>query len=290
VPAASTRKRASGLGREQHRHPPGRDRARLQARGGALGGAAPDRGRCLEVVGRQRGRVPAIALHRIALPRDQRAADGVLGAAIATDEAMRIRVHAERRAAADRSAVGIGDSCIAVAPGGLAGQRQVDGAIGVQRPRMPGVEIGKPARRRLRHERCLGQAGGRVVLGMARDRTGLFDGGVQALLAQVGGAGAALALAEVLGHGDAAVTGGLHRLDRAHAHVHAEPALLAAADLGLAGAAFAAKFEQPLRGGGEMVQPRPAVVGGDGGDCVQWLILHACPFARARPSVAGDRE
>src|SRR3546814_976458 len=53
--------------------------------------------------------VPAVALHRLALPGDQRAADAVQGVAVAADEAVRVGVDAQRLAAADRSAVGIAD-------------------------------------------------------------------------------------------------------------------------------------------------------------------------------------
>ena len=122
----------------------------------------------------------------------------VLGAALAAEEAVRVGVHRHAFAAADRGAVGVGDARVAArgrpprrpAPGRSRGRRRAP----------------TDARRRGRAElRCaisagIGQAGGCVVLGVAGDRAGLRDGGLQAFLAQVGGAGAALALAEVDGH------------------------------------------------------------------------------------------
>jgi hypothetical protein len=100
-------------------------------------------------------------------------------------------------------------------------------------PGMPGVELAHV----LGHQPGVGQARGGVVLGMARDRAGLLDGGVEAVLAQVGGAGAALAVAEIDRHGDTAVAGGFDGLDLAHADVDVEAGFLRTGHLGLAGAA-----------------------------------------------------
>ena len=78
--------------------------------------------------------------------------------------------------------------------------------VGFQRPRMPGIEIGEaPGRRQPRHQAGIGQAGSRIVLGEPRNCAGLLDSRVQAVLAQVGRAGAALALAEIHGDRDAAI-------------------------------------------------------------------------------------
>ena len=87
---------------------------------------------------------------------------------------------------------------------------------------------------------------------------------------------AALALAEVDGHGDAAVTGGLDRFDLAQAHVHIQPALIAAADLGLGGAQGLGPLQQALGDVGQLLQALQAVVGrGDfRGDHVQCFILY----------------
>ena len=92
-----------------------------------------------------------------------------------------------------------------------------------------------------RHQFRIGEAGGGIVLGVARDRAGLLDGRGEAVLAQVGGAGAALALAEVHGDGDAAVARGFDRFHRAHAHVHLQAGVLGTADLGLVGAGARAR-------------------------------------------------
>src|SRR3546814_13434196 len=105
--------------------------------------------------------VPAVALHRLALTGDQRAADAVQGVAVAADEAVRVGVDAQRLAAADRSAVGIADLRVAVAAGGFAGQREVDRAVRVQRPRVPAVEFAQVGR----HQRGVGPAGCRLVDG-----------------------------------------------------------------------------------------------------------------------------
>jgi hypothetical protein len=107
---------------------------------------------------------------------------------------------------------------------------------------MPAVELAQ----RGRHQSGVGQAGGRIFLGMAGDRAGLRHRRLQAVLAQVGGAGAALARAEVDGDGDAAVAGGLDRFHLAHAHVDGKPAVLVAADLGLAGTGGAGCGQQLL--------------------------------------------
>src|SRR5690606_2816734 len=201
--------------------------------------------------------VPAVALHRLALPGDQRAADAVLGAALAANEAMRVRVHAQRFATAHGRTVGIGDARVGFAAGTLTGQGQVDCAVGVERPRVPTVEFAQVGR----HQRRVGKAGGRVVLGELRDRAGLGDGRLQALATQVGGAGAALALAEVDSDADAAIAGRFDCLDAAHAHADVEAALLRARHLGLVGTAGAAALEQARGDRLEAVQAALAVVG-----------------------------
>ncbi len=247
--------RTRDFGGEQHRHLAGRQRARVEARCSAFGGASTHRRGLLQVLGGQCGAVPAIALHVFAVAGDQCAAEGVLGAALATGEPMRVGVHAQARAAADGSAIGVRDPRVAFATGVLASQREVDGAVSIDAPWVPGVEFRPRAiRRQLRHQLALGKSGGRIVFGMARDRAGLFDGGVEAVLVQVGGAGAALALAEIHGDGNAAVAGRLDRLDLAHAHVDVEAVLLGARDLGLAGAARAAALQQLLCGRGQLLQ------------------------------------
>ncbi|MCW0425699.1 hypothetical protein NB713_003642 [Xanthomonas sacchari] len=194
----------------------------------------------------------------------------MVGAALAADEAVRIGIDRQALAAAGRGAVGIADPRIGVATGGLAGQRQVDRLLGLQRPRMPTVVI----RLLARHQRRLGQASRHIVLGVAGDGAGLGHGGLQAGLVQVGGTGAALALAEVDGDADTAVAGGFHGLHSAQAHVDVQPAVFAAADLGLAGAKRAGARQQPFGDVGQALQALLAVVAVQiGGDRVQCFIL-----------------
>ncbi len=263
--------RSRHLGGEQDRVLAGGDRARFQPGDGALGRLASDHLRRFQRGRRQRRRVPAVALHAVALARDQRAAQGVLGAAFTSDEPVRIRIHRKTLRTAHRGAVGIADARIRFAPSVLAGQGQIQGLVGLHRPGMPEVEIGELRR----HPVHVGQPCGFVVLGVAGDGAGLLDRGLQAFLAQIRRAGAALALAEVDGHADAAITGRFDRLDLAQAHVDVQPALLAATDLGLAGATRAGGRQQALRQLGEGIQPGQTVVGGNG-DGVQWLILMQC--------------
>src|SRR3546814_15869388 len=73
------------------------------------------------------------------------------------------------------------------------GGAQFDRTRGVDIPRMPQVEIGK----RRGHARRIGQARGRVGLGIARDRAGLVQRGLDPIGIQVGGTGRTLALAEI---------------------------------------------------------------------------------------------
>ena len=257
---------------EQHRHLAGRQLPRIEPFQRALRRLAADRIGLFQVGRCQRHAVPAVALHGIALAGDQRAADAVRSAALAAEEAVRIGIHADRGIGIDRRAVGIADPRIAVATGLFAGQGQVDGALRIDVPRMPAVELALGGG----HQLGIGQPGGGIVLGESGDRAGLGDRRREAVLAQVGGAGAALALAEIDRHRDAAVAGGFDRLHLAHAHVDRKPAVLVAADFGLAGAGGARLLEQALGHAGQPLQARVAVVG-DGGDidgwAVQWIIL-----------------
>ncbi len=196
----------------------------------------------------------------------------MVGASLTTEEAMRIGVHRQALHARYGSAIGIADLRIGLAASGLAGQGQVHRLIGLQRPRVPAIQVREVGG----HQRGLGQAGGRVILGMPGNRAGLLDRSGQAGLVQVAGAGTALALPEIDGHGDATVTGGLHSLDLAEADIDLQGPVLAAADLGLAGTQRAGAVEQLL---GEVGQPfqagRAVVADGDfRGDHVQCFILY----------------
>jgi hypothetical protein len=112
-----------------------------------------------------------------------------------------------------------------------------------------------------RHQLGVGQARGRIVLGVARDRTGLRHRGREAVFAQVGRAGAALALAEIDGDRDAAVARGLHGFHRTHAHVDVEAVLLRAGDFRLRCAFAATAIEELLGDIRQLRQPCLAVIG-----------------------------
>jgi hypothetical protein len=186
---------------------------------------------------------------------------------------MRIGVDADGRAGIRGGTVGIADPGIDLAARGLRGQGDRHRTVSIEIRRMPAVEFAQ----RGRHQSGVGQAGGRIVLGMAGDRAGLRHRRLQAVLAQVGGAGAALARAEVDGDGDAAVAGGLDGFHLAHAHVDGKPAVLVAADLGLAGTGGAGLGQQLLGDTGEPLHALAAVVGDRGdfdGRAVQWTILY----------------
>ena len=242
-----------------------------------------DRVRRFQVFARQRTAVPTIALHAVALPGNQRAADRMVGAALAPDESVRVGVHRQAEPGAGRGAVGVTDPRIGLPAGVFAGQRQVHGGVGVQRPWVPAVQLGKVARHQLR----IGQAGGGVVFGVAGNGAGLRNGGLQAGFLQVGGARTALALAEVHRDRNTAVARGLDRFHLAQPHVHVQTAFFAAAHFGLGRAGGAGALEQPLRDVGECLQALQAVVGhtGFGGECVQCFIL----WMRIRPRKPGHR-
>jgi hypothetical protein len=96
-----------------------------------------------------------------------------------------------------------------------------------------------------------------------------------------------LRCAEVDGDGDAAVAGGLDGFHLAHAHVDGKPAVLAAADLGLAGTGGAGRSSRRCAIPVQPLQRSQAVVGESGGafnalsfiddprrDCSMDWILH----------------
>ena len=62
---------------EHHRHPLGRDLARIEARDRAFAGAAADRFGGIEIAGMQRGREIVVAFHRGALAGDRRHRDAL---------------------------------------------------------------------------------------------------------------------------------------------------------------------------------------------------------------------
>jgi len=265
---------------EQHRHAAGGQRSWLQAGDSTLGGTTSDQADVLQVLASQRTGVPAVTLHAIALPGDQRTTDRMVGAALTADETMRIGIDRQALHARHRGAVGIADLRIGLTACGFASQGQVHRLVGLQRPRVPAVQVREVGG----HQGRFGQAGGRVIFGMPGDGTGLLDRGRQAGLVQVAGAGAALALAEIHSDGDAAVAGGLHGFDLAEADIHLQSTVFAAADFSLAGAQRAGAVEQLLGEVGQPFQPGRAVVadGGFRGDHVQCFILYGLGPASRR--------
>jgi hypothetical protein len=168
----------------------------------------------------------------------------MLRGVLATDEAMRVGVDLERAAAADAGAFAVGDTGD-FEPGGLAALRQQHGVLHAQRPRMPQVEVGK-----LRgHQRGIGQSGGRIGLGMPRDGAGVLQRRSDRRGLQISRAGAALALTEIHGEAEAAITRVLDGFHLAHAHIDVESGLHAGADCGRTGAS-AARARDHLRGDG----------------------------------------
>ena len=109
---------------------------------------------------------------------------------------------------------------------------------------MPCIEFRKKTIGRwLCHQLSVSQARRGIVFGMARDRAGLFDGSIQAVDPQVGGAGAALAPTEIHGHGNATIAGRFDRLYPAHTHVDFESMFLRTRHFGLIGAARTAALK-----------------------------------------------
>ena len=97
---------------EQHRILAGGQRTRRPPRQGALRRLPADGDRCFQVIAGQRAAVPAVTLHVLALPGDQSATQRVLGAAIAAQEPMRVRIHGNAFPAAHRGAIGVGDAWV----------------------------------------------------------------------------------------------------------------------------------------------------------------------------------
>ena len=140
--------------------------------------------------------------------------------------------------------------------------------FGIDRPRMPEIEFGKY----LRHAVGIGEPGEWILFGVARDRTGLLDGRGDAVGVQIGGAGRALAPAEVDGDGDAPVTRVLDGLDLAHPHIHVEATIEIQADLGLARALFHTACDHVAREFGQAIDVGLRGVGIRNG-MIHWVSL-----------------
>ena len=168
----------------------------------------------LEVARRARRRVPEVALHPAVVLADDGAVDVVARAAKAAGEAERVRVDELGLAASDRRAFGVGDPRIDRHRRGfgLAAEfdrrvdRQLPGVIEVEVRESPGQPIG------------VGQPGGGILGGVARDRQRLVDGGAHGVRREVGGARVAAPLPDVHGEADALVAVVGDGLDLALAH------------------------------------------------------------------------
>ncbi len=181
------------IGAEQHRAFAGAELAPVQAGQRALGGTLADTLRDGEFAGQPAAVVPVVALHVVAVLRDHRAAQAVARARVAADKAMAVAVDEAGTLGVDGRAFGVADPRIAATCRVFALARDAGGLVGAHLPGMIQVEIGDVAR----HQLGIGQPGGRVFRGVAGDPAGGGDGLANRLGAQVGGAGGALALAEI---------------------------------------------------------------------------------------------
>ena len=219
-----------------------------------LGEAGEDRQPCVRWPGTEVRRYRDL-LHAVVVFGDQRDGKRMVRAALGTDEAERVRVRGQRCADLHRGAVGIVDARIEGTTGVLDFDAERDRLLGRDVPRVPQVEV----RDRLREQGRIGEPVRRVLLGVARDGAGVFDGLLDRLRVEVGGVRRALAAAEVHGYGDAAVARTLDRLDLAEANPDAEAEVDAGGDVGLAGAPGAGKTDDVLGDRGKAVE-----VGGAG--------------------------
>ena len=162
------------------------------------------------------GRIPVVALHDAAVARiaNDRAVDVVPRAAIAAQEAVRVRVHEFRFVPGDRRALGVGEAAIHRQRRGFRFAAERDGLLDGQLPRVVQVEIrddaGEPVRIR--------ETGGGVFRREAGDGERLADGGMHGVRREIGGARMAAALPEIDGHADALVAVVRDSLDFAAAH------------------------------------------------------------------------
>ncbi len=86
--------RSRGDGIEDHGHFLGGDFARAQTADGSLRGAASHCGRAIELGMAARRRIPKVALHRVALARHRRGAEGATAGSIAAQKSARVGEHA----------------------------------------------------------------------------------------------------------------------------------------------------------------------------------------------------
>ena len=222
------------------------DLAPAEAAHGALAGAPPHGLGRLELGRVARHRPPVVPLHGLALARDHGAAHAVARGLVAAEEAMGVAVHRGPLVGGDGGALGVGDAPVHGARGVLAGRGQRDRALGVEPPRVVEVELGPLAREPLRWRQP--RAG--VLARVACDGERGLHRRAHRVLAQVRGAGAALAPAHVHRDTDALVAVELHGLHLPQAHRRREPPVDAGRGLGGIGAAGTRRLQgqrhQPL--------------------------------------------
>jgi hypothetical protein len=163
---------------------PRRQAACAHARQRAFGGTVGQCFRTDEIAGAAHAVIPVIALHALFAASDQRQRQRMPRAALASDKAMRVRIHRHALARLHPGAVGVGNTRVCAADL-LDLDAQLDRPRGVDIPRMPQVEIGEHRC----HARRIGQARCGIGLGVARNRAGLIERGLDRIRMQVGGAG-----------------------------------------------------------------------------------------------------
>ena len=162
------------------------------------------------------GRIPVVALHGAAVARiaNDGAVDVVARAAIAAEEAVRVRVHEFRFAPGDRRAFGVGEAAVHRQRRGFRVAAERDGILDGQLPWVEQVEIRDDAGEAVR----VRETGSGVFRREAGDRERLADGGLHGVRREIGGARMAAALPEIDGHAYALVAVVRDSLDFAATH------------------------------------------------------------------------
>jgi hypothetical protein len=101
----------------------------------------------------------------------------------------------------DTGALGVGDATVGRECGGLAAARQLGGGVRIDGPRMKQVEVARCLLRRGEVLR-LGQTGGRILCGEARDVVGRAHGLLDGVGREVGTARIAATLADEQRHAE----------------------------------------------------------------------------------------
>ena len=181
--------------------------------------------------------VPIVALHRLAVGGDHRAADVVRAALVAARKTVRIGVHKFRFAHADRRALAVVDAlidrkaCIFTALG------DSNGRVCLQCPRVIKIKLGNICRHRGR----VGQPGMRIGTGEFRNAQRFVDCRIDRSRRKVAGAGVALAAVDIHRHAERFIDVVLQRFQLTEPYRHIEPNALCGLRFGLIGtAAFGA--------------------------------------------------